>query len=168
MQRVIGIDIHRTFGEAVIWEDGKLHRAGRVDMTRTALEGYGKRLRSDDEVVIEATGNCMAVSRVLSPFVLPLRKGECAVRPFQRRSASPARGGRCAGQSGRAALRAKGAPVTLPTSIPISRSAANEIMSRKTSASGVCSTSECRCIMGSVLAATSVSARRRRDKSPRR
>jgi len=24
MRRVIGIDIHRTFGEVVIWEDGKL------------------------------------------------------------------------------------------------------------------------------------------------
>ncbi|WP_287321211.1 hypothetical protein [Mesorhizobium sp.] len=38
-------------------------------MTRTALEGFGKSLLATDEVVIEATGNCMAVSRVLSPFV---------------------------------------------------------------------------------------------------
>lgn len=60
MRRVIGIDIHRTFGEVVIWEDGRLKNAGRVDMTRTALEGFGKGLRSTDEVVIEATGNCMA------------------------------------------------------------------------------------------------------------
>lgn len=69
MRRVIGIDIHRTFGEVVFWEDGKLRHAGRVDMTRTALEGFGRRLLVTDEVVIEATGNCMAVSRVLSPFV---------------------------------------------------------------------------------------------------
>ena len=69
MRRIIGIDIHRTFGEVVIWEEGRLRHAGRVDMTRTALEGFGKGLRSTDEVVIEATGNCMAVSRVLSPFV---------------------------------------------------------------------------------------------------
>ena len=69
MRRVIGIDIHRTFGEVVIWEDGRLRHAGRVDMTRTALEGFGKELLATDEVVIEATGNCMAVSRVLSPFV---------------------------------------------------------------------------------------------------
>ncbi len=69
MRRVVGIDIHRTFGEVVIWEEGRLRNSGRVDMTRTALEGFGKRLRSSDEVVIEATGNCMAVSRVLSPFV---------------------------------------------------------------------------------------------------
>lgn len=69
MRRVIGIDIHRTFGEVVIWEEGKLRHAGRVDMTRTGLEGFGKSLLASDEVVIEATGNCMAVSRVLSPCV---------------------------------------------------------------------------------------------------
>ncbi len=33
MQRVIGMDIHRTFGEVVFWEDGKLRHGGRVDMT---------------------------------------------------------------------------------------------------------------------------------------
>lgn len=69
MRRVIGIDVHRTFGEVVIWENGALRHAGRVDMTRTALEGFGKSLRSTDEVVIEATGNSMAVSRVLTPLV---------------------------------------------------------------------------------------------------
>ena len=69
MRRVIGIDIHRTFGEVVIWEDGRLRNFGRVDMTRTALEGLGGKLHPTDEVVIEATGNSMAVSRVLSPFV---------------------------------------------------------------------------------------------------
>ncbi|WP_425414949.1 IS110 family transposase [Rubellimicrobium mesophilum] len=63
------MDIHRTFGEVVIWERGVLRHAGRVDMTRTGLEGLGKALLTTDEVVIEATGNCMAVSRVLSPFV---------------------------------------------------------------------------------------------------
>jgi len=69
MRRVIGIDIHRTFGEVVIWDNGVLRHAGRVDLTQTALEGFGKALETTDEVVIEATGNSMAVSRVLSPFV---------------------------------------------------------------------------------------------------
>ena len=57
MRRVTGIDIHRTFGEVVIWEDGRLRSFGRVDMTRTALEGLGGKLHSADEMVIEATGN---------------------------------------------------------------------------------------------------------------
>lgn len=69
MRRVIGIDIHRTFGEVVIWENGLTRHGGRIDMTRTALEGFGRQLLKTDEVVIEATGNCMAVSRVLSPYV---------------------------------------------------------------------------------------------------
>ena len=38
-------------------------------MTRSALEGFGRSLTKDDEVVVEATGNAMAVVRVLCPYV---------------------------------------------------------------------------------------------------
>jgi transposase len=38
-------------------------------MTRAGLEGFGRSLSTTDEVVIEATGNAMAVVRVLSPYV---------------------------------------------------------------------------------------------------
>lgn len=69
MRRVIGMDIHRTFAEVVFWEAGKLRPAGRVSMTRAGLEGFGRSLGKEDEVVIEATGNAMAVVRVLSPYV---------------------------------------------------------------------------------------------------
>jgi transposase len=69
MRRVIGMDIHRTFAEVVFWEAGKLRPAGRVSMTRAGLEGFGRSLCKEDEVVIEATGNAMAVVRVLSPYV---------------------------------------------------------------------------------------------------
>lgn len=69
MRRVIGLDVHRTFAEVVFWEDGRLRPAGRVDMTRSGLEGFGRTLSPTDEVVVEATGNAMAVVRVLSPFV---------------------------------------------------------------------------------------------------
>lgn len=65
MRRVIGIDIHRIFGEVVIWENGILRRAGRVGITRTALEGFGRDLAKNNEVVIEATDNCLAVARVV-------------------------------------------------------------------------------------------------------
>jgi len=61
MRRVIGIDVHRTFGEVVFWDNGRLRHAGRIDMTRTALEGFGKSLLASDEVVVEATANSMAV-----------------------------------------------------------------------------------------------------------
>ncbi|MGY4183076.1 hypothetical protein ACVIHH_008367 [Bradyrhizobium sp. USDA 4518] len=69
MRRVIGIDVHRTFGEVVFWENGRLRHAGHIHMTRTALEGFGKTLLASDEVVLDATGDSMAVSRVLAPFV---------------------------------------------------------------------------------------------------
>src|SRR5947208_11560322 len=69
MRRVIGMDIHRTFAEVVVWEDGRLRPAGRVDMTRSGLAGFGRTLAQTDEVVVEATGNAMAVVRVLSPYV---------------------------------------------------------------------------------------------------
>ena len=69
MKRVIGMDIHRTFAEVVVWEDGRLRPHGRVDMTRSGLEGFARGLTKEDEVVVEATGNAMAVVRVLSPYV---------------------------------------------------------------------------------------------------
>ena len=69
MRRVIGMDIHRTFAEVVFWEDGRLRWHGRIDMTRSGLEGFGRSLTKDDEVVLEATGNAMAVVRVLRLYV---------------------------------------------------------------------------------------------------
>lgn len=82
MRRVIGIDVLRTFAEVVIWKNGVTRRAGRVDMTRTALEGLGKKLEPTDDVVIEATDNCMAVSRVRAPFVA----GVVIANPLQVRA----------------------------------------------------------------------------------
>ncbi|EYR77571.1 transposase IS116/IS110/IS902 [Shinella sp. DD12] len=68
MRRVIGMDIHRTFAEVVFWEEGRLRHHGRVDMTRSGLEGFGRSLEGNEEIVVEATGNTMSVVRVLSPF----------------------------------------------------------------------------------------------------
>ena len=69
MRRVIGMDLHRTFAEVVFWEEGRLRWHGRVDMTRAGLDGFGRSLSKNDEVVIEATGNTMAVVRTLRPYV---------------------------------------------------------------------------------------------------
>jgi len=65
MQRVIGMDIHRTFAEVVFWEAGRLRPAGRIDMTRSGLEGFGRSLSKEDEVVVEATGNTMAACVII-------------------------------------------------------------------------------------------------------
>jgi len=69
MKRIIGMDIHRIFAEVAFWEEGRLRHHGRVDMTRSGLEGFGRSLSEQDEVVVEATGNAMSVVRVLAPFV---------------------------------------------------------------------------------------------------
>jgi transposase len=67
--RIIGLDIHRTFAEAVAWDDGKLKRLGRVDMRRHLLETFAKKLTKEDVVVVEATGNAASVASVIAPYV---------------------------------------------------------------------------------------------------
>ena len=45
--RVIGLDIHRAFAEAVAWDEGKLKRLGRVSMRRDVLSRFAiRRTRS--------------------------------------------------------------------------------------------------------------------------
>ncbi len=34
MRRMVGMDIHRTFAEVVVWEDGRLRHRGRVGTGR--------------------------------------------------------------------------------------------------------------------------------------
>ena len=59
--RVVGLDIHRVFAEAVMLDDGKLVRLGRIGMTREHLGAFAQTLTHDDHVVVEATGNAAAV-----------------------------------------------------------------------------------------------------------
>jgi transposase len=54
--RVIGLDIHRVFAEAVLLKNGAARRLGRVGMTRDHLTAFAKTLTHDDHVVVEATG----------------------------------------------------------------------------------------------------------------
>ena len=67
--RIIGLDIHRAFAEAVAWDDGKLRRLGRVDMRRELLTAFAEQLSQDDVVVVEAIGNAAAVAAVITPHV---------------------------------------------------------------------------------------------------
>jgi transposase len=64
--RIIGLDIHRAFAEAVAWDDGKLKRLGRVDMRRYLLEAFAKKLAKEDIVVVEATGNAASVAAAIA------------------------------------------------------------------------------------------------------
>jgi transposase len=69
MIRIIGLDIHRVFAEAVMLDGGKVTRLGRIGMTREHLEAFARTLTHDDHVVVEATGNAAAVTEVLAPYV---------------------------------------------------------------------------------------------------
>jgi transposase len=69
MTRVIGLDIHRVFAEAVVLDAGKIVPLGKIGMTRQHLRAFARTLTHDDHVVIEATGNAAAVSEVLAPHV---------------------------------------------------------------------------------------------------
>ncbi len=67
--RFIGIDVHRDFCEIAIWEDGKLRRHPRVPARRPALTSYARSLQPTDEVGLEATGNALAIARIIEPHV---------------------------------------------------------------------------------------------------
>ena len=70
--RIIGLDIHRAFAEAVAWDDGKLKRlVGRVDMRLGLFSRLSQRsFRRRTWVVVEATGNASSVAaRCIAPHV---------------------------------------------------------------------------------------------------
>ena len=66
--RVIGLDEHRSMAVIAILENGHLNSGDRVDLTRDAVIAFGRKLRFDDEVVIEATVNTATIVRLLRLF----------------------------------------------------------------------------------------------------
>ena len=67
--RVIGLDVHRSFAQVAELENGVLRQCGRVDLVRDKVLAFARTLRPDDEVVLEATGNTMAIVKLLKPHV---------------------------------------------------------------------------------------------------
>lgn len=67
--RIIGLDIHRTFAEVAVLKDGVISHHGGVEITHKHIDAFAAKLRPDDEVVVEATGNAMAVAERLRPHV---------------------------------------------------------------------------------------------------
>ena len=65
--RVIGLDVHRSFAQVAELENGVVRQCGRLDLVHDKVLAFAKTLRSDDEVVLEATGNTMAIVRLLKP-----------------------------------------------------------------------------------------------------
>jgi transposase len=67
--RFIALDVHRDFCEVALAEEGRVCRAGRVETTPSTLELFAQSLARDDQVVLEATGNALAIARIIEPHV---------------------------------------------------------------------------------------------------
>jgi transposase len=67
--RSIGLDVHRDFCQVAIADGGRARSAGRIATTPEQLELFAQSLAPDDRVVLEATGNALAIARSLEPHV---------------------------------------------------------------------------------------------------
>ena len=63
------MDVHRSFAQVVVFDRGKVTAEFRVELEHDAVAAFGQKLRKDDEVILEATGNTSAIVRLLTPFV---------------------------------------------------------------------------------------------------
>jgi transposase len=69
MPRVIGMDVHRDFAQVVALESERLRQLGRIKLDKDSLTSFANQLASDDEIVLEATGNTFAIVRIMRPKV---------------------------------------------------------------------------------------------------
>ena len=69
MGRSIGLDAHRDFCQVAIADGGRARSAGRVSTEPAQLALFARSLGPDDRVVLEATGNALAIARILEPHV---------------------------------------------------------------------------------------------------
>jgi transposase len=67
--RAIGIDVHLSFCEVAICEEGKVRLAGRIPTNRAKLELFAESLDPTDQVALESTGPAMEIARILEPHV---------------------------------------------------------------------------------------------------
>jgi len=67
--RAVGLDVHRDFSVIAICEDGKVRSAGRVASTPEGIATLAESLLLSDRVVLEVTGSCWEVARLLEPHV---------------------------------------------------------------------------------------------------
>jgi transposase len=67
--RSLALDVHQSFCEVAICEEGEVRSAGRVKSERAALELFAASLAPTDQVVMEATGPAMEIARILEPHV---------------------------------------------------------------------------------------------------
>jgi transposase len=66
--RCIGLDVHRDFCEVAIAEGGRVRSAGRFSTEPRSVERWARDLMVGDVVTLEATGNALAIARLIEPF----------------------------------------------------------------------------------------------------
>jgi transposase len=67
--RCIALDVHRDFCEVAIAEAGEVRVVGGVKTEPEALELFARSLAATDRVALEATGNALAIARIIEPHV---------------------------------------------------------------------------------------------------
>jgi transposase len=67
--RSIGLDVHRDFCEVAICDGDEVRRAPRVAARPEALMQFAAQLGPQDRVALEATGNALAIARIVRPHV---------------------------------------------------------------------------------------------------
>jgi transposase len=63
------LDVHRDFCEQCIWQDGVARRAPRISTRPEELDEFAAQLELSDRVALEATGNAVAIARIIEPHV---------------------------------------------------------------------------------------------------
>ena len=63
------MDVHRSFAQIALVEDGMLRDEGRIGVRPEELRAWASGLRPDDEVALEATTNSDAIATMLRPLV---------------------------------------------------------------------------------------------------
>ena len=67
--RSIGMDVHRSFAQVAVVEEGVCRDEGRIGVKPEDLRAWASTLRPDDQVVLEATTNSDAIATMLRPLV---------------------------------------------------------------------------------------------------
>jgi transposase len=67
--RSIAMDVHRSFAQIAIVEDGLCRDEGRIGVRPEDLRTWAAMLRPDDEIALEATTNSDAIATMLRPLV---------------------------------------------------------------------------------------------------
>jgi transposase len=67
MGRSIGLDVHRDHCQVAIADAARARSAGRLATSPELLELFAQSLAPTDLVVMEATGNALAIARLLEP-----------------------------------------------------------------------------------------------------